>query len=76
MTSAEKCWRYAGTKRSTEAEEAKAISGSKAGSENRWMETRFGIEVMEIFCWKERKRAERANGNARVADMMFTANRI
>ena len=48
VESTEKCSRYADAKRGTKAEEAKAISGSKVGSENRWMETRFGIEVMEI----------------------------
>ena len=50
IKSAEKCWRYADTKRGTEAEEAKAILGSKAGSENGWIETTFGIEVMKIYC--------------------------
>ena len=52
--------RDADTKRSTEAEKTKAISGSKAGSENGWIETTFGIEVMKIYCRKERNRAERA----------------
>ena len=52
MKSAEKCWRYADTKRGTWAEVAKATSGSKAGSENGWIETTFGIEVMmKIYCW-------------------------
>jgi hypothetical protein len=56
MESTEKCSRCADAKRVTKAEVAKAISGSK----NRWMETRCGVEVMEICCWKERNRAERA----------------
>ena len=40
--------------------QGKATSGSKAGSENGWIETTFGIEVMKIYCRKERNRAERA----------------
>ena len=30
--------------------QGKATSGSKAGSENGWIETTFGIEVMKIYC--------------------------
>ena len=43
-------------------EEAKAISGSKAGSNNAWIETTSSIEVMKIYCWIERKRAQREQG--------------
>ena len=64
MESAEKCWRYADAKGGTEAEEGKTTPGSKGGSENGWIETRFSIEVMEICCWKERNRVERAKATA------------
>ena len=50
MNSAEKCWRYVDAKRGTEAEGAKAISGSKAGSKNGWIEMTFGTEVMDVYC--------------------------
>jgi hypothetical protein len=32
-----------------------AVSGSNAGSGNGRIETRVGIEVMDICCWKERR---------------------
>ena len=50
-------WTYADARRGIlrAAEEEKAVSGSKAGSENGRIETRVGIEVMEILCWTERR---------------------
>ena len=60
MKLAEKCWAYADARRGIlRQEEKQAVSGSKAGSENGWIETRVGIEGMEIFYWKEWNRPER-----------------
>ena len=56
------CWykeRYLGRGR-------KQISRSKAGSKNKWIGTTFGTEVMKIYCWRERNRAERAKATSRM----------
>ena len=58
--------RDADTKRSTGAEEAKAISGSKAGSDNGWIEPTFCIEVIKIYWLSDREESdtERAGATA------------
>ena len=55
IQSAEKWWTYADATRGIlRQRKQKAVSGSIAGSENGRIETRVGIEVMEIFWWTER----------------------
>jgi hypothetical protein len=57
-------WTYADATRDYLGRGKGSSSGSKAGSENGRIEMIIGIEVMEIFCWKERNRPERAKARS------------
>jgi hypothetical protein len=55
-------WTYADARRGILRQRKKRqYQGAMMGAGNEWIQTRIGIEVMEICCWKERRnRPERA----------------